>query len=82
MSVDARGVIVRRADLVIWKGRLPGQRSAPHLGMVEGFGLFGGVKISLAAHGTDGDWRTTGVVVSVKAEKLIVIEDVPESPYE
>lgn len=82
MSRDARGVPVRRDDAVIWWGRLPGQKAALHLGLVEGFGLFGGAKIVLALYGTDGEWRTTGVVVSVKTEKLIVVEDVPESPYE
>lgn len=83
MTTDSRGIPVRRDDLVVWWGKVDGQR-AVHLGVVEGTGfLFSGrVRVCLARLGLDGDIRTLGLTASVPSDHLMVIEDVPESPYE
>lgn len=82
MSADARGVWIKRDDLVIWYGRLPGNKSRVHLGAVDGFSFLGRVRVSQIVHGVDGDWRTTGAGGSVRPADVIVIGDAPESPDE
>lgn len=82
MSGDARGVPVNRDDLVVWHGRVPGAAPKIHLGVVEGFTLFGRVRVVKVAHGTDGEWITLGRTERIRPIELIVIEDAPEAARE
>jgi hypothetical protein len=82
MSADARGVFVRRDDLVVWHGRVPGDPFKIHLGVVNGFTMFGRVRVSKVVHGIDGDWRTTGVTAALRPDHMLVIEDAPEAIHE
>ena len=79
MSTDARGVWVRRDDLVVWHGRITGDPFRIHLGVVEGFTMFGRVKVSKVVHGIDGEWRTTGVTAALRPGHVLVIDDAPEA---
>jgi hypothetical protein len=82
VSYDARGVWINRDDLVVWFGRIPGDKSRVHLGAVDGFSFFGRVVVSQVGHGVDGEWRTTGATGRVRPVDLIVIEDAPEAVSE
>jgi hypothetical protein len=82
VSGDARGVRINRDDLVVWHGRVVGYNARVHLGVVEGFTMFGRVRVSKVAHGVDGEWRTTGVTASLRPGHVLVIEDAPEAIHE
>lgn len=82
MSFDSRGVEIQREDIVVWFGRLGRTRPMLHLGVVEGMGFWGKIRVGMILHGETGEWRTNGVTTSIRPRDVLVIEDAPESPYE
>lgn len=80
---DARGVKIHWDDLVVWFGKIGNERRSLHVGVAAGAGIFSNkIKVEIVRHGEDGEWVSTGIYRSVSATKVVVIDNVPESPYE
>lgn len=75
MSGDARGAKINRDDLVVWFGRIPGDKSRVHLGAVDGFTFFGNVRVSGLTFDQDCEYRANGVEAVVRPGDLMVIQD-------
>jgi hypothetical protein len=73
---------MRRDDLIVWHGRVTGDPLKIHLGVVEGFTLFGRVRVSKVVHGIDGEYRTTGAMATLRPGHTLVIDDAPEAAHE
>lgn len=91
---DARGVRVLRRDLVTWRGKVhgldpdedgpeaPGKKKAMRLGSVSGFTFGGKLRLEVVRIGDDEEIYATAQYARVKPKKVLVVVDVPESPYE
>jgi hypothetical protein len=83
MSYDARGVKIHWDDLVVWFGKLGKERQSLHVGAARGAGIFSSkIKVELVRHGEDGEWVATGIYRSVRSDRTVVVDNIPESPYE
>lgn len=82
---DARGVEIRRGDLVVWFGKIGREKPSLHIGEATSSTIFAWtprVNVEVVRHGDHDEWISTGIFRKIKPDHVVVIDNVPESPYE